>query len=103
MRHARRRAGVLPTPPGGPSLFEKRLDAFAPFGRRTRFSDAASRESLESVIDRAISDPGYEPFRARLRLRTSGKQIRNHALDRFVEATPWNDLVNKTQSARFRG
>ena len=52
--------------PGGLALFEKCLDAFAPFGRRARLGDAANGQRLERVIDRAARDFGYQPFRARL-------------------------------------
>src|SRR5262249_49593023 len=48
-------------PPGGLALVEKCLDAFAPFGRRARFGDAARGQSLERVVDRAARDLGDQP------------------------------------------
>src|SRR6516162_1602809 len=90
-------------PPGGPALVEKCLDAFAPFGRRARFGDAANGQRLERIVDRAARDLGYQPFRARLGVWTSGEQSRNHSLDRFVEAGVRNHFVHEAQSARVRG
>ena len=57
---------LLLMPPGGPALVEKCLNAFASFGRRARFGDAASGQGLERVVDRTTRDLGDEPFGARL-------------------------------------
>src|SRR5262249_25113576 len=90
-------------PPGGLALVEKCLDAFASFGRRARFGDAANGQRLERVIDRATRDLGDQPFRARLRVWAAGEQRRNHLLDCFVEAGLCNDFVHETRSAPVRG
>src|SRR2546429_7737811 len=96
----RKRGGPrLAMPPGGLALVEECLHAFASFGRCARFGDAANGQRLERVVDRAARDLGYQPFRARLGVWTSGEQSRNHSLDRFVEAGLRNDFVHEAQSA----
>src|SRR2546430_14590195 len=93
----------LAMPPGGLALVEECLHAFASFGRCARFGDAANGQRLERVVDRATRDLGYQPFRARLGVWTSGEQSRNPSLDRLVGAGRRNDFVHEAQSARVRG